>query len=205
MLTSSAINKINKLIETGYENRQSSTSETGSALFLKAWEFLAEFAPETYRDFTEVVAAYNQNEDAYDWNGWIWEVVEELGHGAEDSTLNLDKRLHFIESFQERFPETSDESLMEYLQRFLIKTYFLLHRDAEGTAAVEAFYNRFDYSVWGYIAWADALLQRTETPTEMDKLRALEIYKQGLTVQDDPEFLDILQNRIEKLENQRNP
>ena len=85
---------------------------------------------------------------------------------------------------------------MEYLQRTLIRTNFLLERDEAGKKAVEDFYKKIDYSVWGYIEWGDALIKRVATPSKEIYEKALDIYKRGLMLDDDEEFMDILKNRI---------
>ena len=94
-----------------------------------------------------------------------------------------------------RFPDTTDEDLIEFLQRNLIKSNFILGNDEEGAEAVAVFYQSFPESVWGYIEWGDALLKRIPA----DKVAALAIYKKGLTLKDDPDYLDVLKRRIRKV------
>ncbi|MEM1124283.1 MAG: hypothetical protein AAGJ18_27845 [Bacteroidota bacterium] len=112
----------------------------------------------------------------------------------------LSNRIVFIEAFKTRFPATSDEELLEFLQRSLIKTHFLMGNDEAGEQAVQDFYPQYDYSVWGYIEWADALLKREPSPTEETYQSALMVYQKGLLLEDDEEFMDLLQRRIEKIE-----
>ena len=89
---------------------------------------------------------------------------------------------------------------MEYLQRTLIRTNFLLERDEAGEKAVEDFYKKIDYSVWGYIEWGDALIKRAKTPPREVYEQALSIYQKGLGLDDDEEFKDILKNRIARIQ-----
>lgn len=200
MLRKNTLKKINHWIAEGFEKRNAEDSKACCTYFMKAWETIHENAPKSIKDFSLLVERYNQNEDNYDWGGWIWEVGEELGVAGKKHPECLEHRIEFIEAFKSRFPETTDEELMEYLQRTLIKTYFLMGNDRAGKQAVKDFYAKNDYSVWGYIEWADALLKRVKNPTKVAYANALAIYKKGLTLQDDEEFMDILKNRIKKIE-----
>ena len=189
-----SIQKINTLIAKGFEERASTNSKSCCDFFLLAWEELVSNAPTDYTDFAALVADFNQG-DGYDWFGWIWDICEELETASSDHKECLTERLQFIQAFRKRFPDTTDEDLIEFLQRNLIKTNFILGNDKEGAEAVATFYQSFPDSVWGYIEWGDALLKRTPT----DKEAALAIYKKGLTLKDDPDYLDILKRRIRKV------
>lgn len=200
MLRKTTLKKINNWINEGFEKRNADDSKECCAYFMKAWDSLHKNAPESYQDFSLLVEKYNQGEENYDWGGWIWEVGEELGIAGKDHPECMEHRIEFIEAFKIRFPETADEELMEYLQRTLIKTHFLIGNDAAGEQAVKDFYAKIDYSVWGYIEWGDALVKRTTTPTKEIYETVLNIYQKGLTLEDDEEFLDILKERIKKVE-----
>ncbi len=200
MLKQTTLKKINNWITEGFEKRNEEDSKACCDYFIKAWEALHENAPESYQDFTLLIEKYNQGAEDYDWGGWIWEVGEELGVAGKAHPECMEHRIEFIESFKARFPETSDEELMEYLQRTLIKTNFLIGKDEAGEQAVKDFYEKIDYSVWGYIEWADALIKREEKPVKAVYENALAIYKKGLGLDDDPEFLDTLKARIKKAE-----
>ena len=200
MLETTTLKEINNWISEGFEKRNEEDSKACCNHFIKAWEILHKNAPESYQDFMLLVEEYNGGEEDYDWGGWIWEVGEELGLAGKEHPECLEHRIEFIEAFKTRFPETSDESLMEYLQRTLIKTNFLIGNDEAGTQAVKDFYEKIDYSVWGYIEWADALIKREAAPTKAVYENALAIYKKGLNLDDDPEFLDTLKARIKKIE-----
>jgi len=173
-----SIQKINTLIAKGFEERASANSKSCCDSFLLAWGELVNNAPTDYTDFAALVADFNQG-DGYDWFGWIWDICEELETASSDHKECLTERLQFIQAFRKRFPDTTDEDLIEFLQR----------------KAVATFYQSFPDSVWGYIEWGDALLKRTPT----DKEAALAIYKKGLTLKDDPDYLDILKRRIRKV------
>ncbi len=199
MLKTTTIKKINNWITEGFEKRNADSKEC-CTYFIKAWDALHENAPTAIKDFSLLVEQYNQGEEDYDWGGWIWEVGEELGIAGKEHPECMEHRIEFIEGFKSRFPETSDEELMEYLQRTLIKTYFLMGNDRAGKQAVKDFYAKIDYSVWGYIEWADALIKRVDNPTKVAYTNALTIYKKGLTLDDDEEFMDTLKNRIKRVE-----
>lgn len=196
MLRKTTIKQINNWITEGFEKRNESASKECCDYFLKAWDTLRKHVPKSYLDFSLVVEKYNQDEADYDWGGWIWEVGEELGNAGKHHPECLEHRIEFIEEFKIRFPETADEELMEYLQRTLIRTNFLLGKDEVGEAAVKIFYKKIDYSVWGYIEWGDALIKREKTPSTAVYKQALGIYERGLGLDDDEEFMDILKNRI---------
>ena len=200
MLRKTTLKKINNLINEGFEKKSAAASKECCDHFIKAWETLHEHAPKKYKDFSLLVEKYNQGADDYDWGAWIWEVVEELGMAGKDHPECMEHRIEFIEAFKTRFPETSDEELMEYLQRTLIKTHFLIGNDAEGKTAVDDFYKKIDYSVWGYIEWGDALIKRVKEPSKTIYAEALDIYKKGLELDDDEEFIDTLKGRIRKVE-----
>lgn len=200
MLKKTTLKAINNWITEGFEKRNAEDSKACCTYFIKAWEAIHENAPESIKDFSLLVEKYNQGEEDYDWGGWIWEVGEELGVAGKEHPECMDHRIEFIEAFKTRFPETSDEELMEYLQRTLIKTYFLMRNDRAGKEAVKDFYAKIDYSVWGYIEWADALIKRVENPTNVAYENALTIYRKGLTLDDDEEFMDTLKNRIQRVE-----
>jgi len=195
----SAITTINEYIAKGLEERATDNSSSCSSSFATAWKELLAAAPATYTDYTALVADYNSDGDAYDWYAWVWDVCEELELASRTSPNCIGERLQFIESFKARFPDTEDEDLQEFLQRNLIKSYFLLHKQAEGEQAVANFYQQFPYSVWGYIEWGDALLNRTENPSPEELGTILSIYKKGLTLDDEQDYMDILKRRIEKL------
>jgi len=200
MLKKTTIQKINNWITTGFEKRNEEATKECCDYFLKAWEALHDHVPEPYQDFSLVVAEYNQDEADYDWGGWIWEVGEELGNAGKHHPECLVHRITFIEAFKNRFPETSDEELMEYLQRTLIRTNFLLEKDEAGEKAVKDFYEKIDYSVWGYIEWGDALIKRVTAPSKEIYEQAIHIYEKGLGLDDDEEFMDILKNRIARIQ-----
>lgn len=197
MLRKTTLQDINNWISEGFEKRNQEASKECCDYFLKAWDSLHKNAPKKTTDFSELVEKYNQGEDDYDWGGWIWEVGEELGVAGKHHPECLEHRIEFIEAFKTRFPNTSDEELMEYLQRTLIKTNFLIGKDEAGEQAVTDFYKKIDYSVWGYIEWADALVARVESPDKALYEKALTIYEKGLTLDDDEEFMDILKERIQ--------
>ena len=165
----SAITTINQYITKGLEERIASNSKACSTSFLAAWNELVATAPTAYTDYTTLVADYNSDGEAYDWYAWVWDICEELDLASQTSSECIEERLHFIESFKARFPDTEDEDLQEFLQRNLIKSYFLLNKQAAGEQAVADFYEQFPYSVWGYIEWGDALLNRKEkhSPAEL--------------------------------------
>ncbi len=196
MLKKTTIKKINNWITEGFEKRSEDASKECCDYFLKAWDALHEHVPKSYQDFSLVVETYNKDEADYDWGGWIWEVGEELGNAGKHHRECLVHRIEFIEAFKTRFPETSDEELMEYLQRTLIRTNFLLERDEAGAKAVKDFYEKIEYSIWGYIEWGDALIKRVAAPSKEIYEKALSIYEKGLSLDDDEEFMDILKNRI---------
>ena len=198
MLRKTTLKKINDWIDAGFERRSEEASQECCDYFLKAWETLAQNAPKKYKDFNLLIEKYNEGKDHHDWSGWIWEVVEELGIAGTQRKQCLEHRIEFIEAFQKRFPETSDAELMEYLQRSLIKTHFLLDNEEAGEAAVKNFYEKFDYSVWGYIEWGDAILKKSKKPSKKSYEKAIGIYQRGLKLKDDAEFLAILEARIEK-------
>ncbi len=202
MLRKSTLKKINDWIEAGFEKRSEEASQACCEYFLKAWETLHKHAPKKYKNFSLLVEKYNEGKGDYDWSGWIWEVAEELGIAGKHHSEYLEHRIKFIESFQKRFPETSDMELMEYLQRILIKTHFLLGEEATGEAAVKDFYKKFNYSVWGYIEWGDAILKNAKNPSRKVNEKVISIYRKGLKLKDDEEFLAILKDRIEKVEKQ---
>ena len=199
MLKKASIKKINNWITEGFEKRSEEASKECCNYFLQAWQELHDHAPKSYRDFSVLVEKYNQDEADYDWGGWIWEVGEELGTAGKHHPECLEHRIEFIQAFKTRFPATSDEELMEYLQRTLIKTNFLLGHDEAGEQAVKDFYAKIAYSVWGYIEWGDALVKRIKTPTEAIYEQVLGIYEKGLGLDDDEEFLDILKGRIARI------
>ncbi len=199
MLRKTTIKKINNWITEGFEKRNEAASKECCDYFLKAWDALHEHVPKSYRDFSLVVEKYNQEETDYDWGGWIWEVGEALGDAGKHHPECLTHRITFIEAFKTRFPETADEELMEYLQRTLIRTNFLVGNEEAGEQAVKDFYEKIDYSVWGYIEWGDALIKRVATPSKAIYEKALHIYEKGLGLDDDEEFLDILKNRIARI------
>lgn len=188
-----SIQKINTLIEKGFEKRSSTDSKACCNSFLLAWEELIKNAPAEYTDFATLVADFNQG-DGYDWFGWIWDICEELETASAEHQECQTERLQFIHAFMQRFPDTTDEDLIEFLQRNLIKTNFILGKDEEGKEAVATFYQFFPDSVWGYIEWGDALLKRNP----MDKEAALAVYKKGLVLKDDPDYLDVLKRRIKR-------
>ncbi|GEM_PF-1443023 len=200
MFKKTTIKKINNWITEGFEKRSEEASKECCDYFLKAWDALHKNAPKSYRDFSLLVEKYNQDEADYDWGGWIWEVGEELGNAGKHHPECLEHRIEFIESFKTRFPETSDEELMEYLQRTLIRTNFLLKKDEAGEQAVKDFYKKIDYSVWGYIEWGDALIKRVAVPSKAIYEQVLNIYEKGLGLDDDEEFMDILKSRITRIQ-----
>ncbi|MEM1120040.1 MAG: hypothetical protein AAGJ18_06295, partial [Bacteroidota bacterium] len=173
------LQEINQQITKGFEERQADKAKECCQSFLKAWKILQKNAPESVKDFTILVEKYNQGEADYDWGGWIWEVVEELGVAGKIYPEYMEHRIEFIKGFKARFPETEDTELMEYLQRNLIKTHFLMGNDRAGEKAVKDFYKKIDYSVWGYIEWADALLKREIEPSKAIYQRASAIYQKG--------------------------
>jgi hypothetical protein len=200
MLRKTTLKKINDWIEEGFEKRTNQQSKACCDSFLNAWAILKEHAPKKYKDFSLLVEKYNQGEDTYDWSAWIWEVLAELELIGQEDPECLAHRIEFIEAFLNRFPKTSDEELMEYLQRNLIKTHFLMGNDEAGEKAVANFYKKLDYSVWGYIEWGDALMKRNEQRNKATYQKILEIYKKGLNLEDDEAFLDILKERVAQIE-----
>ena len=196
-MKSTSIKNINALIEKGYADRESENAAACCRAFLTAWKELQEAAPVTYTDFSELVADYNQDGTSYDWLGWIWDVCDAIDPTNSDQNDCLLDRLQFINEFKKRFPDTTDIDLLEFLQRALIKTNFLLGKEEEGQEAVEDFYQLFPNSVWGYIEWGDALLKK-ETPTDATKELALTIYKKALVLKDDPDYMDVLKRRIQR-------
>ena len=200
MLKKTTLKKINNWISEGYEKRNEDASKECCDYFMKAWAALYKNAPKSIKDFTLLVEKYNQDETDYDWGGWIWEVGEELGIAGKHHPECMEDRIEFIEAFKERFSKTSDEELMEYLQRTLIKTNFLMGNDNAGEKAVNNFYKQIDYSVWGYIEWGDALINRAINPSKAVYQQALTIYQKGLDLEDDEAFMDVLRERIERVE-----
>ena len=195
----SAIKIINNYIAKGLEERTADNPQACSSSFLAAWTELLDAAPTAYTDYMALVADYNMERDAYDWYAWVWDVCEELELASRTSPNCMEERLQFIESFQTRFPDTEDEDLQEFLLRNLIKSYFLLGKQAEGEQAVAQFYQQFPHSVWGYIEWGDALLDSSENPSPEELEKILAIYKKGLRLEDDADYMDILKRRIKRL------
>jgi len=194
-----AITTINDYIAKGLEERTTNNAKACSSTFLAAWQELLAAAPASYTDYTTLVADFNSDGEAYDWYAWVWDVCEELDLASRTSPECVEERLLFIESFKARFPDTDDEDLQEFLQRNLIKSNFLLYKQAEGEQAVADFYEQFPFSVWGYIEWGDALLNRKEKPSPADLATILSVYKKGLTLEDDPDYMDILKRRIKQI------
>lgn len=194
----SAISTINEYIEKGLAERDTD-SKACSAHFLTAWMELLAATPATYTDFITLIEAYNTDEASYDWYAWVFDICEEYELLSHDRPESIEQRLQFIESFNTRFPDTEDEDLQEFLLRNLIKSYFLLGKDVAGEQAVVKFYQQFPHSVWGYIEWGDALLTRTEHPSPEEVATILAIYKKGLKLEDDSDFMDILKRRIRKV------
>ena len=192
------ITNINNYIKKGIAKKEKDNPIGASFAFFEAWEELSTHAPRVHQDYQQVIEAYNQGEDDYDWYAWIWEIGEVLEQAGAIHKDCLKDRLQFIQAFKKRFPATTDADILECLQRHLIKTYFLLKDDAAGEKAVQQFYQQFPDSVSGYMDWADTLLQRAIPPTVLDHRAALAIYEKGVKIEDDADFIDILKERIEE-------
>jgi len=125
-MNQATIEKINKHIEEGISKKEKENPIGGSFAFLEAWKLLADHVPTTNSDFLKVVDSYNGDGESYDWYAWIWEVCGALEQAGDIHKACLRDRLHFIDAFKKRFPATTDEDILECLQRHLIKTNFLL-------------------------------------------------------------------------------
>ena len=195
--------KIDNWIKKGFRYKYAKESLKCCQSFLAAWNILQESIAGEVKDFTRLTELQPLEESNYDWNGWVWEIIESLDTASKQYPESLQQSLEFIDSFLQRFPNTSDVDLMERLQRLLIKTHFLLTNDAEGVQAVKNYYKKYPYAVWGYIEWGDALLKRTTTPDTKLYEQVLKIYQKGLNLNDDPDFIDILKGRIARLKKKR--
>ena len=179
--------KINEMMERGYEFVDNQEDEKASKVWLEAWEYLRErFKPEI-KDIKDADVIYSFFEYIMDWS-------QDLMMALWNASL-LQELIKICRELLEYFPESSDLFIHNVL-RYIAEALFALDLVEEGEKEFKDLVERFPKNPWGYIGWGDQYSDFRENYFNFEKAKSL--YIKGLEIDDSEK--ETVSRRIEFLE-----
>ena len=179
--------KINEMIERGYEFFDKNEEEKACKVWLGAWEHLKEqFKPEI-RNIRDADAIHGFSEYIMDWS-------QDLMIALWNASL-LQELIKICRELLKYFPDSSDLFIHNVL-RYIAEALFALDHIEEGEKEFKDLIERFPENSWGYIGWGDQYSDFRKNYFNFEKAKSL--YIKGLEI-DDSEKETVLR-RIEFLE-----
>ena len=185
--------KIDEMMERGYEFVDNQEDEKASKVWLEAWEYLRErFKPEI-KDIKDADVIYSFFEYIMDWS-------QDLMMALWNASL-LQELIKICRELLEYFPESSDLFIHNVL-RYIAEALFALDLVEEGEKEFKDLVERFPKNPWGYIGWGDQYSDFRENYFNFEKAKSL--YIKGLEIDDSEketvsrkiEFLEVEKERM---------
>ena len=185
--------KINEMMERGYEFVDNQEDDKASKVWLEAWEYLRErFKPEI-KDIKDADVIYSFFEYIMDWS-------QDLMMALWNASL-LQELIKICRELLEYFPESSDLFIHNVL-RYIAEALFALDLVEEGEKEFKDIVERFPKNPWGYIGWGDQYSDFRENYFNFEKAKSL--YIKGLEIDDSEketvsrkiEFLEVEKERM---------
>lgn len=179
--------KINEMMERGYEFVDNQEDEKASKVWLEAWEHLRErFKPEI-KDIKDADDIYSFIEYIMDWS-------QDLMMALWNASL-LQELIKICRELLEYFPESNDLFIHNIL-RYIAEALFALDLVEEGEKEFKDLVERFPKNPWGYIGWGDQYSDFRKNYFNFEKAKSL--YIKGLEIDDSEK--ETVSRRIEFLE-----
>lgn len=179
--------KIDEMMERGYEFVDNQEDEKASKVWLEAWEHLKErFNPEV-KNIKDADGIYRFFACIMDWS-------HDLMMALWNASLLLEL-IKICRELLEYFPESSDLFIHNVL-RYIAEALFALDLVEEGEKEFKDLVERFPKNPWGYIGWGDQYSDFRKNHFNFEKAKSL--YIKGLEINDLEK--ETVSRRIEFLE-----
>jgi len=179
--------KIDEMMERGYEFVDNQEDEKASKVWLEAWEHLRErFKPEI-KNIKDADVIYSFFEYIMDWS-------QDLMMTLWNASLLLEL-IKICRELLEYFPDSSDLFIHNVL-RYIAEALFVLDLVEEGEKEFKDLVERFPKNPWGYIGWGDQYTDFRKNYFNFEKAKSL--YIKGLEIDDSEK--ETVSRRIEFLE-----
>jgi len=179
--------KMDEMMERGYEFVGNQEDEKATKIWLEAWEHLKErFKPEI-KDIKDADVIYSFSEYIMDWS-------QDLMMALWNASL-LQELIKICRELLEYFPESSDLFIHNVL-RYIAEALFALDLVEEGEKEFKDLVERFPKNPWGYIGWGDQYSHFRKNYFNFEKAKSL--YIKGLEIDDSEK--ETVSRRIESLE-----
>lgn len=193
--------KLDYMMEEGYELCGSGNEEEGCRIWLQVWEHLKKrFTPEM-KSILDAEKAFSGLQSLYNW---CQDLELELGNAGRKNPAFYEKRIEYCREFCSLFPETG-KLFIENMKRAEAESYFALGLVEKGEEAFRALVEEFPDSAWAYIGWGDMYWLFRESKAPRDYEKAERIYRLALerNVINRDDVLERLQDLEKEKENRK--
>ncbi|MHA1660661.1 MAG: hypothetical protein ACTSUT_16240 [Promethearchaeota archaeon] len=185
--------KLNEMMQEGYELIAENNYIEGCTLWLRVWGYLKErFQPEM-KSIYAAEQVFSGLQSLYNWCG---DLAMELYAAGVEKNVFFRKRIEYCQEFLEFFPESNDEYI-QHIIRSLAESYFELDLVDKGEKIFFNMIKKFPEYTDGYICWGDQY-SGFWNRQRYDYKKALTIYNMGLEKVFD--LREVLKERIQSLE-----
>ncbi len=182
--------KIDEMMERGYEFVDNQEDEKASKVWLEAWEYLRERFKLEIKDIKDADGIYHFFEYIMDWS-------QDLMMALWNASL-LQELIKICRELLEYFPDSSDLFIHNVL-RYIADALFALDLIEEGEKEFKDLVERFPKNPWGYIGWGDQYSHFRKNYFNFEKAKSL--YIKGLEIDDSVK--ETISRRIEFLEDEK--
>jgi len=190
------IESINDFIATGYKYQENRDSINVSDAWLDAWEAIKYRLKKEHSSIDSFHLIYPGT--FYDFGFYFSEIEMELYNAGLKESIYFQKRLDFCKEICHQFTDETEDFLHNY-RRAIANSLFCLKRIEEGVLEFEQLIKDFPNNPWTYIAYGDEYGMPFNKEYK-DKIRAKGLYEKALLVTKDKEERNIIQVRIEDLD-----
>ena len=189
--------KLNELMQSGYELLSLHQTAAGCDYWLRAWELVKKLATPDMRR----VEAFDDNysELLQSVSNWSQDLEMELHNAGVDDPVYAERRIRYVQEYLAQFPEDEADRQISF-RRAEGEALWRLGRIKDAETVYQQLVETYPDHAWGYIGWSDQYYMWSNTPH--DYKRAEKILRQALArpTLDDP---DSVQNRLTELFEQR--
>jgi tetratricopeptide (TPR) repeat protein len=182
--------RLDDLIQAGYELMQANQRTAACDRWLEAWELVKQMAGQELRTADAFDRAHPSLQQFV--SNWCSDLEMELGNAGLDNPCYHEHRIRYAREFLSRFPDEEANSYVNFIRAQGEAQWHLGQRD-EAEATYAALVERFPDEGWGYVGWADHYWLYDRSPK--DYARAEAIMQRGLarpTLQDRGDVLERL-------------
>lgn len=181
-----SLEQIDELLEKGYDRLENNDAVAACDVWLEAWEALK-------KRNSPLVQSLDFLGDKYSGAFFVSNLCQDLEmyleHAGKVNPVYHEKRIEYCREFCEMFPN-ENELILFNMKRAIGDSYVHLGKFEEGEAVYEKIIAEYPQNPFSYTGLGDLYYSKG------DNDKALDTYKKGLTMAKDDPDVDVLDERI---------